>query len=100
MKRFIQRWLGIIELYKEIREYFNDIRVINHLMNTLDTRLNTVEDKLEILNAKNYKAFKDVANDIHNIETKIDEDVSAEVQALNKNREYLKSVLSEDSDDK
>ena len=75
MKSFLKRWLGIPQLS-------NDIRVINHLMDTLDTRLNTVEDKLEILNAKNYKAFKDVASDIHKIESKIDEDVSAEVQAL------------------
>ena len=82
MKRFIQRWLGIIELYKEIREYFNDIRVINHLIHTLDARIIELEEK--------ERAYYE----------SIDEDVSAEVQALNKNREYLKSVLSEDSDDK
>jgi len=75
MKRFIQRWLGITSLFKEIREYFNDIRVLNHLISTLDTRIISLE------------------------KTKIDEDVSAEVQALKENKKYLKSVLTEDNND-
>ena len=52
MKRFIQRWLGITKL-------FNDIRVLNHLIKSLDDR----QIRLE-------QAFYET----------IDEDVSAEVQ--------------------
>ena len=63
MKRFIRkklrRWLGITKL-------FNDIRVLNHLIKSLDDK----QVRLE-------QAFYET----------IDEDVSAEVQALIKEKD-------------
>jgi len=85
MKRFIRnklkRWLGITKLYKEIREYLNDIRVLNHLISTLDTRIISLEKELN-------NKLKSIINNINRIDDKlvrnvdVDEDVSAEVQAL------------------
>jgi len=84
MKRFIRkklrRWLGITKL-------FNDIRVINHLIKSLDDRMNTLNDLINALDV----ALEHHTKRIMELEDKqvrleqafyktIDEDVSAEVQ--------------------
>ena len=120
MKKLIQRWLGITYInnstvHKDI--FWTEIGIINNKLKSiydninriddkevrLDTRVNTLNDLINALDV----ALEHHTTRIMEIEEKerayyesIDEDVSAEVQALNKNKEYMKSVLSEDNNDR